>query len=128
VADDLLEFLHINPDRHFAQMFLDFADRITEKNLWTAVAILGAYCTVRFIEAYGLWRARAWAEWFALISGAIYLPFEVAELIRRPTAVHAGILVANIIVVAYMVFLRMEARTNRKREIRERDSAYQTGD
>jgi uncharacterized membrane protein (DUF2068 family) len=125
VADDLLEFLHINPDRHFAQMFLDFADRITEKNIWTAAAILGAYCTLRFVEAYGLWRARTWAEWFALISGAIYLPFEVTELIRRPTPIHAGILIANIIVVAYMAYLRLEARTNR---LRERDGAYQAAD
>jgi uncharacterized membrane protein (DUF2068 family) len=128
VADDLLEFLHINPDRHFAQVFLDFADRITEKNLWTAAAILGAYATVRFIEAYGLWHARAWAEWFALISGAIYVPFEVMELIRRPTPIHAGILVVNLIIVAYMAYLRMEARAIRRREAHNRSRAYQPGD
>jgi len=109
-------------------MFLDFADRITEKNLWTAAVILSAYCTLRFVEAYGLWRARPWAEWFALISGTIYLPFEVTELIRHPTPVHAGILIANIIVVGYMAYLRMEARTQRLRERRARDGAYQAAD
>jgi uncharacterized membrane protein (DUF2068 family) len=127
VADDLLEFLHINPDRHFAQVFLDFADRITEKNLWTAAIILSAYCTLRFVEAYGLWRARPWAEWFALISGALYVPFEVVEVIRRPTPVHALILIVNLAVVAYMAFLRMEART-RRRQSREYGDAYQPGD
>jgi len=128
VADDLLEFLHINPDRHFAQMFLDFADRITEKNLWTAALLLSAYCTLRFVEAYGLWRARAWAEWFALISGAAYIPFEVTEMIRRPTPIHAIILIVNIVIVAYMAYLRMEARVRRQREAHNRSQAYQPGD
>ena len=128
VADDLLEFLHINPDRHFAQVFLDFADRITEQNLWTAAAILGAYATLRFVEAYGLWHARPWAEWFALIAGAIYVPFEVMEVIRRPTPVHAGILIVNLIIVAYMAYLRMEAHARRQRERAARDGSYQPGD
>src|SRR4051812_40041942 len=34
LADSLLEFLHITPDRHFAQAFLDMADRVTDRQLW----------------------------------------------------------------------------------------------
>jgi uncharacterized membrane protein (DUF2068 family) len=60
------------------------------------------------VEAYGLWKARAWAEWIALISGAIYLPFEVVELIRRLSLFHLSLLIVNLAVVLYMVYLRMQ--------------------
>ena len=66
-----------------------------------------AYATVRFIEAYGLWHMRAWAEWFAIISGSIYLPVEVYELIRHPTLVKAVVMAVNVMVVGYLVWIRM---------------------
>ena len=72
-----MHFLHVNPDRHHsAQVFLNLADNITDRKLWAMAGGAAAYSIVRFVEAYGLWRARAWAEWFALISGALYVPFE----------------------------------------------------
>ncbi|MCZ7627423.1 MAG: DUF2127 domain-containing protein [Candidatus Methylomirabilis sp.] len=39
------------------------------------------YASVRFVEAYGLWLERRWAEWFAAVSGGIYIPFEIYELL-----------------------------------------------
>jgi uncharacterized membrane protein (DUF2068 family) len=58
-----------------------------------------------------LWRERAWAEWLALISGAIYLPFEVYEVVRRPDWVRFTILAVNLAVVLFMAYLRMQGRT-----------------
>ena len=77
VAEALLRFLHVNPDHHhYAQVFLNLADNVTDAKLWAMAAGAAAYSIVRFVEAYGLWRERTWAEWFALISGALYVPFE----------------------------------------------------
>ena len=69
-----------------------------------------AYSIVRFVEAYGLWNARTWAEWFALVSGALYVPFEAYELVRRPTPVHVAVLLINLGIVFYMLYLRLTAR------------------
>ena len=46
-----------------------------------------------------------WAECFALISGAIYLPVEIYELTRGLSAIKAGALVINVLVILYMVFM-----------------------
>src|SRR5580658_10623851 len=108
IADSLLKLLHISPDHHFAQVFLDWADSLTAARIWTVAGAGAAYSVLRFVEAYGLWKARAWAEWIALISGAIYLPFEVVELIRRLTLFHLSLLIVNLAVVLYMVYLRMQ--------------------
>jgi hypothetical protein len=35
LAESLLTLLHISTDRHFAQLFLDFADDVTPSRLWT---------------------------------------------------------------------------------------------
>lgn len=104
IADGLLRLLHISPDHHLAQVFLDWADSLTEAKIWAVGAVAVAYSTLRFAEAYGLWYARAWAEWIALISGTIYLPIETYNLIHTQSLIHVSLLIANVAVVAYMVY------------------------
>src|ERR1035438_5954654 len=53
-AESLLALFHINTDRRSAQMFLDFADNLTDARLWAAARIAFAYSILRFTEAYGL--------------------------------------------------------------------------
>ena len=110
VAETLLKFLHVNRDRHYAQVFLNLADNLTDAKLWGLAAVAAAYSVIRFVEAYGLWLERAWAEWFALISGALYVPFEAYELWHRPTPIRATVLLINLGIVFYMLYLRLSAQ------------------
>ena len=105
MAESLLARLHINTDRHYAQVFLDFADNVTDARLWAAARIAFAYAVLRLAEAYGLWRARAWAEWVALVSGTLLLPVEVRELFRGVTLMRSLVFLGNVAVVLYMFFL-----------------------
>jgi uncharacterized membrane protein (DUF2068 family) len=104
IADSLLKILHISPDHHFAQVFLDWADSLTEAKVWAVAAVAVAYSVLRFVEAYGLWYAKAWAEWIALVSGTIYLPFEIYKLIHHPGPFHISIFLINVAIVLYMVY------------------------
>jgi uncharacterized membrane protein (DUF2068 family) len=106
VAENLLHILHISPDRHFAHVFLRWADSLTDRKLWAVSAVALTYSALRFVEAYGLWTARAWAEWIALISAIFYMPFEVHELIRRISLFHVSLLIVNLAIVIYMAYLR----------------------
>ena len=107
-AQNLLYFLHIDPDRRLSQWFVDAAGRMMDANIATVLAIAFVYSTLRFVEAYGLWRARVWAEWLAIVSGAVYLPFELYKLIEKPTLAHLIILLINIIVVLYVAWVRWD--------------------
>ena len=69
------------------------------------------YASCRAVEAYGLWRERAWAEWFALITGAVYLPVEVYELWLGITWIKALALVVNIGIVASMACALRSSRS-----------------
>jgi len=114
IAQSLLTLLHISPDHRLARMVMRQADRITDKKLWTFAGLAACYSTIRFVEAYGLWKARAWAEWIALISGAMYLPFEIRELIRKLSLLHFSLLIVNLAVVMYMVYLRVQDENGAK--------------
>jgi uncharacterized membrane protein (DUF2068 family) len=115
IVDRVINFFHINPEGHLSNIFSKAAAHVSEKNL--VLVALGAlvYSIIRFAEAYGLWRARAWAEWFALIAGTIYIPFEIHALLHHPNPIKWGILILNILIVIYMAHLRMEASNARKR-------------
>jgi uncharacterized membrane protein (DUF2068 family) len=63
-----------------------------------------SYSCVRFVEAYGLWKQRNWAQWFALLSGVLYLPWEILAWIQRPSPLHAAIIAINALIVAYFGF------------------------
>src|SRR5258708_33062580 len=85
-AESVLALFHISTDRHSAQVFLDFADNITDARLWAAARIAFAYGLLRMTEAYGLWKGREWAEWLALVAGSLLLPCEIREVMGGITA------------------------------------------
>lgn len=117
VAEALVRHLHLNPARHYPQIFIDAAARLNDMRLWALAAAAGGYASLRLIEAYGLWKARAWAEWLAAISGAIYIPFEIYELSRGVTALRVVTFVCNVVIVAVMVralMLRRAAQVARE--------------
>lgn len=101
-AMDLIRHLHLDPTRHYLHSLLDAAAQMTDARLWLVAGLATIYATVRFVEAYGLWYARRWAEWFAAASAAIYIPFEFYELVRDPGWVVIAVLTANLAVVAVM--------------------------
>jgi len=108
-AANLLYHLHIDPDRRLAQMLMDAATKVTDARLWTIAAAVLSYCAVRFIESWGLWNRRVWAEWFALLSGAMYLPWEILKLVERVDWERVGVLVINLLIMVYMLFIRIRA-------------------
>jgi len=73
---------------------------------------------IRFVEAGGLWLEKEWAEWFALISGAIYTPIAVYELVRHPTGFKWTFLILNLMIVIYLAWLLRDSY-KRKKEARE---------
>jgi uncharacterized membrane protein (DUF2068 family) len=105
VAIELIRHLHLDPTKRLPHLFINALSQVNDAQLWLLVLLAVAYAAIRFAEAYGLWHGRRWAECFALISGAIYLPVEIYELTRGLSAIKAGALVINVLVILYMVFM-----------------------
>ncbi len=107
LAENLLYHLHIDFDRRVGHMMLNAASTISDARWWTIGAAVGTYSSVRFIEAWGLWNRRVWAEWFALLSGTMYLPWELLKLVERVDWDRVAVLVINLAIVLYMLSIRI---------------------
>lgn len=99
-AAKFIEHLHLNPASHYPSIFIDAAGSLAGPRLLLLALGAAVYSAVRLIEAYGLFRGRAWAEWLAALSGAIYIPPEIYGLLRTRSALGMALLVLNVSVVA----------------------------
>ncbi|MBK1689226.1 DUF2127 domain-containing protein [Rubrivivax gelatinosus] len=103
LAARLVRYSHLNPASHYPRIFIDAASQLqTPRLLWLALGAI-AYAVLRLLEGWGLYHERAWAEWLAAGSGAVYVPIELAEVLHQPTALGLGVMAANIAVVGVMV-------------------------
>jgi uncharacterized membrane protein (DUF2068 family) len=110
VAERLVRHSHLNPARHYPRIFIEAASHTNDSRLRSLAALAFLYAAVRFVEAYGLWRMKVWAEWFAIIAGSVYLPVEVYEIFRRATWMRGMVLLTNLLIVAYLVNVRLLSR------------------
>ena len=115
LAERLVRHSHLDPASHYPRVFVEAAAHTSDSRLRGLAALAFAYSVVRFVEAYGLWHMRAWAEWFAILSGCLYLPVEFYELVERPTHLRGLVLFFNAAIVAYLLYVRL-SRTGRAAE------------
>ncbi|NVK72674.1 MAG: DUF2127 domain-containing protein [Oceanospirillaceae bacterium] len=113
IAESIVSHAHLNPASHYPSVFIHAASSITDSNMTLIALGALAYSLVRFVEAYGLWKAFVWTEWFALVSGAIYLPFEIYEIMFHPHLLTICVFLLNVIVVCYMASVLYSKRHKR---------------
>jgi len=108
-AENLLAHLHMSADHRLGRVILHAAATTTDRRLWALAAGAVAYSMVRFIEAWGLWNRRVWAEWFALLSCALYLPVEILQMVEHTNWLHIGVFLGNLAIFLYMLWIRFAA-------------------
>ncbi|MDB6075922.1 MAG: uncharacterized protein JWO89_3562 [Verrucomicrobiaceae bacterium] len=111
VAERLVEHFHMNPAHHYPQVFIEAASKVTDANLWMMAGLALVYAIVRLVEAYGLWWNRRWAEWFAMVSGGLYIPVEIYEVVHHVTWIKIMVLVVNTGIVLYMGYELRRSRS-----------------
>jgi uncharacterized membrane protein (DUF2068 family) len=115
VAEQLVGHLHLNPAKNIPKIFIESARNLTDIRIQLLALFALLYSFMRFVESYGLWFGKRWAEWFALLSGSVYLPVELYELAKGFTWLKIVFIGANLIIVFYMVvILRRKGKDNLK--------------
>jgi len=112
LGEELVTQLHLNPAKKYPLIFMDLLSSLNDARLWSLAGLALLYSTVRFVEAYGLWKQKTWAEWLALAGGCIYLPLEVYEIYARVTVVRVSALVFNLLIVLLMTRVLLQKRKN----------------
>ena len=118
LAIELIGRFGLNPSARYPSMLLHYADLIPGTNVHMIVLLGSAYIAVRLLEAYGLWNALLWGEWLGTLSTGLYVPFELAHLLRRPSAFGALVVAGNIALVIFLARQLWAWREHRAERLR----------
>jgi uncharacterized membrane protein (DUF2068 family) len=64
------------------------------------------YAAIELVEAVGLWLAKRWGEYFAMVATSLGLPVEVYDLSRHVTATALILLGVNVLLVLYLAITK----------------------
>jgi uncharacterized membrane protein (DUF2068 family) len=65
-----------------------------------------AYAAIELIEAVGLWLAKRWGEYFAMVATSFGLPVEIYDLTRKVTVTASLLFAVNLALVLYLAFTK----------------------
>ncbi|AWH20494.1 MULTISPECIES: DUF2127 domain-containing protein [Stenotrophomonas] len=103
----LIRRFSLDPDHGTLPSLLNM---ISPDAVHLAAAAMIGYGLLHLVEAWGLWKAKAWASWLGCLTASIYLPFDIYAIIRHPGWASGSVLAINLVVVYVL------ARDLRKRK------------
>jgi len=106
VLHSLLEQLGINIDNSKLVGLITRALTLSPGTLrWLAIG-LAVYAVIELIEGTGLWLAKRWGEYFAMVATSLGLPYEIYELASKVTVTKLILFAVNLLLVLYLVITR----------------------
>lgn len=113
-AQDLIRTLHLDPAWRYSALFIKEASKLSDQHLRFLAIGAVIYAIIRFVETYGLWHERPWAEWFAVVSASLYVPIEIYHLAQGFNKERVIIFLVNIIIVVYLARLLYKNHLRKK--------------
>ncbi|MDV3515952.1 hypothetical protein B0X78_07775 [bacterium AM6] len=92
----LIRRFSLDPDHGTLPSLLNM---ISPDAVHLAAAAMIGYGLLHLVEAWGLWKARAWASWLGCLTASIYLPFDIYAIVRHPGWASWTVLAINLVVV-----------------------------
>jgi uncharacterized membrane protein (DUF2068 family) len=106
----IADTLKIDPESHLIGLLMIKADLISATELRRFSVITFSYAAVCLVEGTGLMLEKRWAEYFTVTLTALALPLECFELYKEFTLPRITLLLVNLAVLAYLVWLLRRER------------------
>jgi uncharacterized membrane protein (DUF2068 family) len=97
--------LRFDPESRLVALLLHKADLIDAHRLRQISVGTFGYSALALTEGIGLLLEKVWAEYLTLLLTVSFLPWELYELVRRPDWFRLSLLIINLAVLAYLVWL-----------------------
>ncbi len=97
--------LKFDPESKVVAILLEKADLIDAHRLMQISLATFAYSALALTEGVGLMLEKVWAEYLTLFLTISFLPWELYELARRPNLFRLSLLLINLAVLWYLVWL-----------------------
>ncbi len=103
LATRLARRVELDPNHGFVHHLIVRIGALDHNQITLIGAGAIAYGLLELVEGVGLWLRKRWAEWLTVIATSLLVPFEIYELIHRPSPLKAAGLTVNILIVIYLV-------------------------
>lgn len=113
LGDELLGLaakLKFDPESRFVALLMGEVDRIDAHRLREISFATFAYSALALTEGCGLLMEQVWAEYLTLGLTVCFLPWELFELARRPDWFRVSLLLINLAVLGYLIWLLRRKR------------------
>lgn len=114
LADHAIRAIELDPRRAFLHRIVAYLHHLHASELRVVGLFALGYGALELVEGTGLWLDQLWAEYLTVFATSLLLPFELYELVRRPSLWKAGGIVVNLAIVVYLAYLL-------RRRVRERE-------
>ena len=101
----LAKSFRFDPESRAVSLLLDKVDLIGAHRLREIGIATFAYSALALTEGIGLLLERTWAEYLTLIPPISFVPWELYELIFRPSSIRVAIFLVNLAVLWYLIWL-----------------------
>ncbi len=118
LSDEALRLAHalrFEPEGRLTQLLMEKVTLIDSHRLREIGLATFAYSGVALVEGMGLMLEKVWAEFLTLSLTVMFLPWEVWEIVREATWLRFSLLLINLVVLLYLVWL-----LDRKRKATDR--------
>jgi uncharacterized membrane protein (DUF2068 family) len=95
-VEALIHRFQLDPDQG-AMAWL--AQGINPGSVHLAASAVLVYGAIHLVEAWGLWRDKAWASWLGCLTAALYLPFDGYALLHHRNWPSLVVFAINLLVV-----------------------------
>lgn len=99
-----VELLRLDPASRYVGIAWEKIVRIDPKKIHEMALLAACYSALFFAEGIGLWLGKRWAEWLTVVVTGSLIPFEIYELLHKPSAPKLAVLVVNAAIVFYLIF------------------------
>jgi uncharacterized membrane protein (DUF2068 family) len=110
VVEDWARVLGFLQNSRFVGRALSVAAALTPDRVRDVIVGSFLYGGLFLTEGIGLWLVKRWAMWFTVIITGSFLPLEIYELARHPSAGKTVILVVNLVLAVYLARRIQEER------------------
>jgi uncharacterized membrane protein (DUF2068 family) len=105
MAQKLTERFNIDPENHYARIFLENAANIQPHTLrhfgiWSLI-----YSAILLTEGIGLWLNLQWAKYLVIVSTGAFVPEEIYLCLHKFNWFKLGVLVLNVAILIYIIQL-----------------------
>ena len=108
--EHLAHALRFDSENRIVSLLLNQAEQVSHHRLRQISLFTTLYAGLAMTEGVGLLMRKVWAEYLTLWLSASFLPWECYELARHTDWWHLGILLMNLAITLYLVWLLRRKR------------------